>query len=419
MQQRSRHFLSWLSAAGFLLAAVAFFAMNLPAAADENSLTPPPDPRCAAGALLWQQTVDVTDLDPNGVPNVAVRFTRFGTTSFAIPGPLPAAFGSGLSVTIAEAVAWDGYLDRKNSADQPNERFKIVFLKAGAFVAETGWTGISETDDGVATGWMSDEWVGSLGGPINLPNGADQILLVHWSDVTYGTGDKSSPNSVVPTSVCIGYIPHPTPTPPPPTPTNTPVPPTPTPPPPTPTNTPVPPTPTPPPPTPTNTPVPPTPTPPPPTPTNTPVPPTPTPPPPTPTNTPVPPTPTPRADVGTGTPGYWMNHPEAWPVDTITIGGVVYTKDMAIAIMKDPVKRDKTFTLFPALVAAKLNVMMGTNASCISGTIAAADTWMAANPVGSGVSGSSNAWKTGEPLYLTLDLYNNGRLCAPSRDSLE
>ncbi len=387
MYPRTTRILKWIAAPAVLLAFALYLAFFMPAAASETELTNPPAPQCPGGALLWQQTVDVTDLDPNGVPNVAVRFTRFGTTSFAIPGPLPAAFGSGLSVTIAEAVAWDGYLDRKNSADQPNERFKIVFLKAGAFVAETGWTGISETDDGVATGWMSDEWVGSLGGPINLPNGADQILLVHWSDVTYGTGDKSSPNSVVPTSVCIGYIPHPTPTPPPPTPTNTPVPPTPTPPPPTPTNTPVPPTPT--------------------------------PPPPTPTNTPVPPTPTPRADVGTGTPGYWMNHPEAWPVDTITIGGVVYTKDMAIAIMKDPVKRDKTFTLFPALVAAKLNVMMGTNASCISGTIAAADTWMAANPVGSGVSGSSNAWKTGEPLYLTLDLYNNGRLCAPSRDSLE
>jgi len=25
---------------------------------------------------------------------------------------------------------------------------------------------------------------------------------------------------------------------------------------------------------------------------------------------------------GTGTPGYWKNHPEAWPVEEITIGGV-------------------------------------------------------------------------------------------------
>jgi hypothetical protein len=33
---------------------------------------------------------------------------------------------------------------------------------------------------------------------------------------------------------------------------------------------------------------------------------------------------------GTGTPGYWKNHPEAWPVQTVTVGGVSYTKAQAI-----------------------------------------------------------------------------------------
>ena len=59
---------------------------------------------------------------------------------------------------------------------------------------------------------------------------------------------------------------------------------------------------------------------------------------------------------GTGTPGYWKNHPEAWPVDEITIGGVTYTKVEAIAIMNTPEKGDKTYTMFSALVAATLNV---------------------------------------------------------------
>lgn len=122
---------------------------------------------------------------------------------------------------------------------------------------------------------------------------------------------------------------------------------------------------------------------------------------------------------GAGTPGYWMNHPDAWPVDEITIGGVVYPKAEAIDIMKDPVKGDKTYTMFPALVAAKLNVLIGNDASCIAGTIAAADAWMAQYPVGSGVAGSSSAWKAGEPLYEYLDDYNNGLLCAPSRDDFE
>jgi len=40
-------------------------------------------------------------------------------------------------------------------------------------------------------------------------------------------------------------------------------------------------------------------------------------------------------------------------------------------------------------------------------------------PVGSGVRGKSDAWREGDPLYLMLDDYNNGLLCAPSRDSME
>ena len=123
---------------------------------------------------------------------------------------------------------------------------------------------------------------------------------------------------------------------------------------------------------------------------------------------------------GTGTPGYWKTHPEAWPVEEITVGGIIYTKDEAISNMWMPEKGDKTYTMFRALVAAMLNVLIGNDDSCIADTIVAADAWMAANgPVGSGVEGNSMAWQEGEPLYLGLDDYNNGFLCAPSRDSLE
>jgi len=120
---------------------------------------------------------------------------------------------------------------------------------------------------------------------------------------------------------------------------------------------------------------------------------------------------------GTGTPGYWMNHPEAWPVNQITIGGTTYTRYVAIVWMKMPVKGNKTLTMFPALVSAKLNVLAGNDDSCIKDTIAEADAWMAQHPVGgSKVKGNSTAWKEGEPLYFDLDDYNNGLLCAPHRD---
>lgn len=120
---------------------------------------------------------------------------------------------------------------------------------------------------------------------------------------------------------------------------------------------------------------------------------------------------------GTGTPGYWKNHPEAWPVASITIGGVTYTKAQALDIMGMP-DGDKTYTLFRALVSAKLNGLIGNETSCVNGTIADADSWMAMyGPPGSKVKASSSAWKIGEPLYLTLDDYNNGYLCAPHRSS--
>ena len=65
---------------------------------------------------------------------------------------------------------------------------------------------------------------------------------------------------------------------------------------------------------------------------------------------------------GTGTPGYWKNHPEAWPVGEITIGGVVYTKAEAIAVMESGDK-DKSFTMFRHLVSAKLNVLAGNDSN--------------------------------------------------------
>jgi hypothetical protein len=114
--------------------------------------------------------------------------------------------------------------------------------------------------------------------------------------------------------------------------------------------------------------------------------------------------------------GYWKNHPCDWPVDCIEIGCVWYTKAEAIAYMQSPGQGDKTYTLFNALVAAKLNVEAGNCSYCISDTICKADAWFCKHPLGSDVRGSSDAWKCGEPLYLCLDAYDNGLLCAPPAD---
>jgi len=123
--------------------------------------------------------------------------------------------------------------------------------------------------------------------------------------------------------------------------------------------------------------------------------------------------------VGTGTPGYWKNHPEAWPVDQILIGGRLYTKEEAITFMNMPDSHDKTITMFSALVSAKLNVLIGNDDSCIADTITNADLWMVDHPVDSEVraGGSASPWRIGEPLCTMLNSYNNGLLpCAQHRD---
>jgi hypothetical protein len=71
--------------------------------------------------------------------------------------------------------------------------------------------------------------------------------------------------------------------------------------------------------------------------------------------------------------------------------------------------------IFEQLVATELNLAMGTDASCIQDTVNAAQAWMTAHPVGSGVAANSPAWQQeGSALHGTLDAYNNGLMCAPS-----
>jgi hypothetical protein len=83
-----------------------------------------------------------------------------------------------------------------------------------------------------------------------------------------------------------------------------------------------------------------------------------------------------------------------------------------------PTQGNKILTMFPALAAAELNVAAGNDDSCIEDVIAAAGDWLGdCGGVGAVVKANSPAWQDGgEDLYEVLDAYNNGELCAPSRD---
>lgn len=83
---------------------------------------------------------------------------------------------------------------------------------------------------------------------------------------------------------------------------------------------------------------------------------------------------------GTGctyTQGYWKNHPEDWPVDSLTIGGVDYSAEALLELLQAPVRRDASMNLAHQLIAARLNVANGASVSPdVASTMALADDWM-------------------------------------------
>jgi hypothetical protein len=118
------------------------------------------------------------------------------------------------------------------------------------------------------------------------------------------------------------------------------------------------------------------------------------------------------------TPGYWKNHPDdpAWALFSLTFGGVTYTVDNAIPVMKTPVKGDKTYNLFDAVVAVYLNYLNGAPFESVTDSLINALAWLDAHPPGSGVAASSAAWKQAEPWFYELDAFNNGLRGVPAAD---
>ena len=82
----------------------------------------------------------------------------------------------------------------------------------------------------------------------------------------------------------------------------------------------------------------------------------------------------------TYTPGFWKNHPDAWPVDNLVIGGKSYSKTEMLGILNLPTRGDLTIKLFHHLVAAILNVESGAENS-VRATIDDADAFLGSHPL--------------------------------------
>ncbi len=102
------------------------------------------------------------------------------------------------------------------------------------------------------------------------------------------------------------------------------------------------------------------------------------------------------------------NNPDNWPVSSLTLGTVTYTKAQLISNLKTPVGGNGLISLAHQLIAAKLNQAGGASVPPdVASAIAAADALiggLVVPPVGSGFLSPSAT----DSLTTTLDTYNNG-----------
>jgi hypothetical protein len=106
--------------------------------------------------------------------------------------------------------------------------------------------------------------------------------------------------------------------------------------------------------------------------------------------------------------GYWKNHPEDWPVNSLTLGNVVYTQAQLLSILRRPVRGNGLVSLAHQLIAAKLNAANGALVpASVQTAINSADALIGNSvipPVGTATAPTSST----SGLAGTLDAYNNG-----------
>jgi len=105
--------------------------------------------------------------------------------------------------------------------------------------------------------------------------------------------------------------------------------------------------------------------------------------------------------------GFWKNHPEDWPVTTLSLGTTSYSQTDLLNILNQPVKGNGLVSLAHQLIAAKLNIANGASGSVIATTIANADSaigGLVVPPIGSGSLSTSSVGS----LVTALDNFNNG-----------
>jgi cysteine-rich repeat protein len=74
--------------------------------------------------------------------------------------------------------------------------------------------------------------------------------------------------------------------------------------------------------------------------------------------------------------GFWRYHANSWPVESVQLGTVVYTKAQALDVLAMPVNGNGLVSLAHQLIAAKLNIAQGAVAGTVSAAVAQGDALM-------------------------------------------
>jgi hypothetical protein len=107
--------------------------------------------------------------------------------------------------------------------------------------------------------------------------------------------------------------------------------------------------------------------------------------------------------------GYWRNHPNAWPVTSLTLGTVTYQAAELMAIFDNPARGNGLVILVHQLIATKLNIANGADPSAAQQAVTDADNMIGAlvvPPIGNGYLAPE---QTGD-LTETLTEYNEGTI---------
>ncbi|HGZ71001.1 MAG TPA: hypothetical protein ENK74_06335, partial [Nitratifractor sp.] len=144
------------------------------------------DPSHYHGQMAWTCPSGYTKFENSGD---GVRMWDGATTMQDISSEFAGKLNGPKSVVIKDAYTWDGYTNRKYTTGQNHEQVRVVFVDSGNQKHNSAYT------QDVADGVDYAQRITDLG-TVNLPNGANKVIVAHISNDTYGSGDHSSPNSV-------------------------------------------------------------------------------------------------------------------------------------------------------------------------------------------------------------------------------